>query len=291
MPFKISPRANVLLAHATLLLAAGLACFAAAPPKQFHVIEATLHHGEDGPPIEPGAVLVTGAVIFFSCRRDGYQVSPVKKISIHYEFSALDPGGLPIIEPVTGKVEAELALEDKEWKPKIRQSVLVPPLAESGSYKMRFSAKDELGEGVASAEASFEVRGHAVEPSPALVIRNLRFYRSEDDSTPPLSIAAYRPGDTVWARFDIIGFKFAEGNRRDVAYTVTVTAPGGRVMLAPREPSVDQGSSFYPMKYAPCVISINLQPTLKKDEYSISVAAEDRIGKQTANESSTFRVE
>ena len=73
------------------------------------------------------------------------------------------------------------------------------------------------------------------------MIRNLRFYRTEDDSNPPLSIAAYRPGDTVWARFDITGFKFAEGNRRDVAYTVTVTAPGGRVMLAPREPSVDQG--------------------------------------------------
>ena len=176
-----------------MLLTASLACFAATPPKQFHVIEASIHHGEDGPPVEPGTFFVPGEAIFFRCRLDGYQNSPTKKITIQYEFSAVDPAGLPIVEPVKGKVEAELALEDKEWKPKIRQSVLVPPLAESGTYKMRFSAKDELGGGVATAETAFEVRGHAVEPSPTLAIRDLRFYRAEDDSGAPLAIAASAP--------------------------------------------------------------------------------------------------
>jgi hypothetical protein len=262
-----------------------------AAPKPFHAIEASLHQREDGTPIEPGTVFVPGEVIFFSCRLDGYQVSKEKKIAIQYEFSAVDPGGVPVMEPVTGKVEAELALEDKEWKPKIRQTVLVPPLAESGIYKVRFSAKDELSGAATSVEAPFEVRGHAVEPGGALVVRNFRFYRTEDDSTPPLAIAAYRPGDVVWARFDITGHKLGKGNQRDVAYTVTVTAPDGRVMLAPREPSVDRGSSFYPLKYAPSVISINLQPNIRPQEYTIRIAAEDRIGAQTCEAKQAFRVE
>lgn len=255
------------------------------------MIEAGLRQREDGPPIEAGTVFVPGEVIFFSCRLDGYQASKEKKIAIDYQFSAVDPGGVPVMEPVTGKVEAELALEDKEWKPKIRQTVLVPPLAESGIYKVRFSAKDALSGEATSTEAPFEVHGHAVQPSDTLVIRNFRFYRSEDDSTPPLTIAAYRPGDAVWARFDITGYKLGKGNQRDVAYTVTVTGPDGSVKLEPSEPTVDQGSSFYPMKYAPSVMSINLQPNIRAQEYTIRVAAEDRIGAQTCEWKQAFRVE
>src|SRR5579863_472152 len=127
-PSSPARSSNPMLPLALLLLLAG----ASAAPKPFHAVEAGLRQREDGPPIEPGTVFVPGEVIFFSCRLDGYQASKEKKIAIQYEFSAADPGGVPLMEPVTGKVEAELALEDKEWKPKVRQTVLVPPLAESG---------------------------------------------------------------------------------------------------------------------------------------------------------------
>ena len=70
-------------------------------------VEAGLRQREDGPPIEGGTVFVPGEVILFSCRLDGYQASKEKKIAISYGFSAVDPGGLPVIEPVTGKVEVE----------------------------------------------------------------------------------------------------------------------------------------------------------------------------------------
>jgi len=95
----------------------------------------------------------------------------------------------------------------------------------------------------------------------------------------------------VWARFDITGYKMGPGNQRDVAYTVTVTGPGGRVLLAPRDPSVDKGSSFYPMRYAPCAISLNLQPNIRPDEYSIAINAQDRIGNQSYESKYSFRVE
>jgi hypothetical protein len=267
-----------------------LALSAATPPKSFKIVDAGIHQTEDGPLVEKGAAFVPGEVIFFSCRLDGYQVSAAQKVAIQYEFSAVDPAGVPVVEPVKAKIDTELALEDKEWKPKIRQSVLVPPLAESGIYKMRFSAKDEVSGAVVSTEAAFEVHGHTVEPSATLVVRNFRFYRTEDDAE-PLKLAAYRPGDTIWARFDITGYQLGAGNQRDVAYILSVSGPGGRVLLAPREPTVDKGSSFYPMKYVPCVISLNLQPNIRAEEYTIAVTALDRIGNQTYELKQIFRVE
>jgi hypothetical protein len=262
----------------------------AAAPKPIKIIEAGIHQTEDGPLSLAGTIFVPGEVIFFSCRLDGYTVSPEKKVSIRYEFSAVDPGGVPIVEPVSGKIDAELSPQDKEWKPKIRQTALIPPLAQSGIYKVRISVKDELSESATMAESAFEVRGHDVEPSDTLVVRNFSFHRTEDDAE-PLKIAAYRPGDAVWARFDITGYKLGEGNQREVSYTVTVTRADGKVLLPPREPSVDKGASFYPMRYAPCVINLNLQPDIRRDEYTILITAEDKIGNQTVESKQTFRVE
>jgi hypothetical protein len=264
---------------------------AAAPPKTFKAVDVGIHQSEDGPLVEKSTAFVPGETLFFSCRLDGYQVSPARKVAIEYQFTAVDPAGVPLMEPVSAKIETELALEDKDWKPKIRQTVLVPPLAEPGLYKIRFSAKDELSGATAAAETTFEVRGHAVEPADSLVIRNFRFYRSGDDDAAPLTLPAYRPRDTVWARFDITGYKLRAGNQRDVAYTLAVTGPGGRVLLAPRQPTVDQGTSFYPMKYLPCVISLTLQPDIRPQEYTITIVAEDRIGNQTYESKQTFRVE
>jgi hypothetical protein len=263
----------------------------AAPPKQFKAFDVGIHQSEDGPLVEKGTTFVPGETLFFSCRLDGYQSSPARKVSIEYRFAAVDPAGVPVMEPVTAKIETELALEDKDWKPKIRQTVLVPPLAESGVYKIQFSAKDVLSGAAAAAETTFEVRGHAVESSDSLVIRNFRFYRSGDDDAAPLKLAAYRPGDTVWARFDITGYKLRAENQRDVAYTLAVSGPGGRVLLAPRQPTVDQGTSFYPMKYLPCVISLTLQPDIRPEEYTITIVVEDRIGNQNYESKQTFRVE
>ena len=62
--------------------------------------------------------------------------------------------------------------------------------------------------------------------------------------------------------FDENGIKFAFP-------TVSVTGEGGRVLLKPGEPSADQGSSFYPMRYVPCTISLNLQKNIAPGEYTV----------------------
>ena len=254
------------------------------------ITDAGIREKEDGVLIAPGTTFVPADVVFFACQLQGYQVSPEKKVAIEYQFSAVDPNGVAVTEPVSAKINAELAPEDKDWKPRIRQTVLVPPLADSGVYKIRISVKDTVSGETSSAETSFEVRGRAVEPSATLVTRNFHFYRGEEDSE-PLSVASYRPGDSVWARFDITGYKFGPENQRDVAYTVTVTAESGRVLLRPGEPSVDKGASFYPMRYAPCAFSFTLQPNLAKGEYTVLIQAQDRVGGQTSEWKQAFRVE
>jgi hypothetical protein len=45
------------------------------------------------------------------------------------------------------------------------------------------------------------------------------------------------------------------------------------------------------MKYVPCGISLNLQPNIHPDEYTIAIAVQDRIGNQTYESKQTFRVE
>ena len=74
-------------------------------------------------------------------------------------------------------------------------------------------------------------------------------------------------------------------------FTSTVTRSDGKVLVTPGEPSVDKGVSFYPMRYAPCEMSLTLQPNIKPDEYTILISAQDRIGNQTAESKQTFRVE
>ncbi|MEO7650914.1 MAG: hypothetical protein ABIZ80_10645, partial [Bryobacteraceae bacterium] len=261
-------------------------------PKPFAIVQAGIHQIDDGPPVPPGATFVPGEVVFFSFLMDGFKVAggPARHVSITYKVLATDPKDVLITEQVDGKIDLDLNPEDKEWRPKIRQSILIPPLAGSGAFKVRVVAKDELAGTTATREVSFEVRGHQVEPADTLVVRNFRFYRGEDEQE-PLKVAAYRPGDTVWARFDIAGFKLGPGNLVDVAYLIAVSGPGERVLFRQAEPSVEKKTSFYPMQYVPSQINLSLQPTIRPEQYFITVSVQDRFGNQTYETKQPFRVE
>ena len=120
--------------------------------------------------------------------------------------------------------------------------------------------KDEIAQAEVRKSVDFKVRGRDVEPSPTLVVRNLRFYRTEEDKK-PLELAAYRPGDAVWIRFDMTGFKFGEKNRFDVGYGIQVLKPNGEATLTQPEAAVEQDKSFYPRKFVPAAFSLNLPRT------------------------------
>src|SRR5580765_6086882 len=88
----------------------------AAPLK---ITDAGIREKEDGALIAPGTTFVPADLIFFSCQISAYQLSPAKKVSIEYTFSAVDPKGVAITEPISSKVDVELSPEDKDWKPRI----------------------------------------------------------------------------------------------------------------------------------------------------------------------------
>jgi hypothetical protein len=194
------------------------------------------------------------------------------------------------MEPVSNEITAELTPQDKDWKPKVRLEVPLPPLAGSGTYKMAVKVHDEIGKSDAEKTVPFEVRGHEVEPSATLAVRNFRFYRGEEDREPLLK-PVYRPGDPVWARFDLIGYKFGPKNSIDVTYGVAILNSAGKVLWSQPEAAVERADSFYPKRYVPGAMGINLQPNIRPGEYTIEVQAKDAIGNQTVAGKYTFSVE
>jgi len=246
---------------------------------------------------EGGAVLpasfehVPGETIFFVCRVGGYTKTADEQIHLAYSIEAVDSKGVPIMEPFHNEIREEVTPQDKDWMPKIQTEVMVPPLAGSGTYKIIVKVDDVVAKANAASTVPFHVKGRDVTPSDTLVVRNFQFFGSEEDSQ-PLAKAAYRPGEGVWARFDITGFKYGAKNKIDVNYVTSVIADeSGKVLWTQPEAAVEQSESFYPKQYIPASMGITLQKNIRPGTYTIAVQVKDAVGDQTYEIRETFRVE
>ena len=261
----------------------------AAPATALAVVEVRIAQSDGGAPLPADFAHYPGETLYLSFEVEGYQANAKDSIALESKVEAFDPQSVPILEPITQKINAELAPEDKNWKPKVTHELVIPPLAPSGTYQLTINVADSIGKTTARKAVSFQVKGHEVAPSDTLVIRNFRFFRGEND-TQPLTQAAYRPGDAVWTRFDITGYKFGPGNRLEVSYQVAVLNGEGKLLW--RSPDIpEQHQSFYPQHYVPGSGSISLQPTIKPGEYAIEVTAKDPIGNQTCEAKQAFSVQ
>lgn len=232
-----------------------------------------------------------GETMFFSFQVDGFTVSTGERVHLSYKIDAFDSHGTRLMEPVASEIEESLAPEDKNWKPTVRQEITIPPLADSGTYKIVISVSDILAaNATATKEVPFEVRGRHVDPSDTLVIRNIRFFRGEEDRE-ALAKAAYRPGDAVWARFDIIGYKYGDGNSIDVSYDVAVLSPSGKVLYSQQQAGADRSQSFYPKRFVPAIFSLATKRDTRPGEYTILVTAHDGVGSQTSEARQSFTIE
>jgi hypothetical protein len=97
--------------------------------------------------------------MFFSFQVDGYRLFRPDRVHLSYKMDAFDPHGVRIVEPVAAEIEETLAPEDKNWKPTVRQEIRIPPLADSGTYKIAISLTDEIGNGHRHPGGPFAVRG------------------------------------------------------------------------------------------------------------------------------------
>jgi len=270
----------------SLLLAASLG--GAATP--LAVVRPTVSDRDGGAAVPNSFVHDPGETMFFSFQVDGFAASSVDRVHLSYKLEAFDPHGVRLMAPVAAEIEETLAPEDKNWKPTVRHEIVIPPLAESGEYKIAISVTDLIANATATKEVPFEVRGRRVDPSDTLVIRNLRFLRGEDDRE-ALPKAVYRRGDAVWARFDMIGFKYGESNAIDVSYDVAVLSPSGKTIYTQPHAGDDRSQSFYPKRYVPAVFSLATKPDTRPGDYILLITAHDGVGSQTAEARHSFTIE
>jgi len=134
------------------------------------------------------------------------------------------------------------------------------------------------------------VRGHDVAPSQTLAVRNFRFFRGENDDK-PIQTAAYRPGDSLWARFDMTGYKIAEKNLFDIGYGLVVLRADGSVAYSQPEAATSKEAPFYPQRYQPGELSLNMPKDIAKGEYTIVLTVRDNVGQQTCETRETFSIE
>src|SRR5580693_5938230 len=277
-----------------LLLAA--LWFAVAPlsgataEKKLAIVKLAFAQSEDGPGLTSTYEFLAGESVFFSCLVDGYTKSDKDEISLTHQIQSKDARGVLLQAPTSGKVEATLAPEDKEWRPKLRDTIVIPPLADSGEYQVLVKVRDERAGTVAEARATFMVRGRDIPTSDTLVVRDFKFFRGEED-TKPVRAAAYRPGDSLWARFIMTGYKLGDGNQFDIEYGLTVLRADGTVAYSEPHAADHKDQPFYPQRYQPGVLNLNFPKDQPLGEFTIVLAVKDNLGGQTYETRQQFSVE
>jgi hypothetical protein len=269
-----------------LLFALAMPVFAA----PLEIVRPVISDSDGGAVLPASFDHVPGETLFYFCRVGGYQKTADEKIHLGYTIEAVDPAGVPIMEPFHQEIVDEVTPQDKDWMPKIQTEIMVPPLAGSGTYKITVKVEDLVAKSKTESSVPFQVRGRNVALSDTLTVSNFQFFRSEDD-TQSIEKAAYRPGDAVWARFDITGFKYGPKNKIDISYLTSVITDSGKVLWTQPSPEVDQSDSFYPKRYVPASMGINLQNNIRTGTYTIAVQVKDAIGNQTYETRQTFTVE
>ena len=276
----------------TIFYCFSMLLLAAADEKNLKIENLQLAQSEDGTPLPADFQYVPGETVFFSCHVSGFtrMGEEPPKLFLTYQIEARDPNGVLILPVETDKVAADLTPEDRHWRPKIRYTIALPPLADTGQYRVIVKVKDEFGKVEATSDFPLLVRGRTVEPSNTMAIRNFRFLRSEEDAA-PLKDPAYRPGDSVWARFDMTGYKIGEKNHFDVEYGLKVLRPNGEVTYEEPKAAEAKDETFYAQRYTPGILSLNLPKDLPAGDYKIILTVRDNVGGQKQETVQTFSVQ
>jgi hypothetical protein len=273
-------RLTALFLNALLASAAGL-----------QIIQPTLSDTDGGPPNPAGAAYHPGDSLYFTARIAGYAKDKDEQVRLAYTVQAVDPRGIALTEPFQGKINAEVAPQDKDWLPKIETGISIPTMLFAGEYKIAVKVDDLIAQTASEMAVPFQLRGREdIHPGDSLSIQAFRFLRHEDD-TKAAERAAYVPGDHLWARFDLTGFRYGAANRIDVTYVTSVLGPDGKTLWTQPHPVGEQSESFYPRAFVPAEMGIELQARIKPGAYTLVVRARDAIGDQSCELRQAFTIE
>lgn len=277
-----------------VLCAAGLAAgtLSAAPKLAFERL--ALHQYEDGPLLPASHDFLPGETVWFSCRIAGYDSQPAgdnRNVKLSWQTGLLDPGGIPVEPPKTGRLEESLRLQDKDWVPKFVVSFLLPSFIPGGSYHIPVTVKDEIAGSEISGDLEFHVRAETIEPSASFVIRNFRFLRNEDDTVGLRPPVVYKQGSTLWARFEMAGYKFEANNKFSVEYGLAILGADGKELFAQPAAAAESKESFYPQLRVPGALSLHLENNVPLASYTLVLTVRDKIGGDAVELRESFRVE
>lgn len=260
---------------------------AADTQKSLAIVGARVESSEDAPAVSSDYEFLPGDFLYFQFEVAGFKISGneysgPRTISLEYDIEVRDSGGTLLAPAEKAAIKEEVAPQDKDWLPKRRASFLLPSYASFQHCQVVLTINDLLDKATAHQEFPFILAGTKVEPLPSLSIQNVRFLRSSEDG-PGLQVVAYRPGDTIWARFDMTGFQLGPHNLAQLSYDVTVNRPDGRVIFH-RENAARQKLQglFYPPQVIPGVLSVTTTPDLQHGEYTVIILLKDEIGQKTA---------
>ena len=259
------------------------------------IVEAGVQQSEDSPFVPTSYVFLPGDYLYFTFDIAGFAIQSfnqdeVRKISLSYVITPEDSQGVPLTEAVSDGIQAELNPEDKRWTPKRRVSFLLPSYIANGDFHVHVVAKDAFAKAEVSKDFPFHIGGPVIEPSTSVNVEHFEFLRREADRD-ALDIPAYAPGDTVFARFDMAGFKLAARNTYDLEYGISVTKPSGKPFVdSPRAADL-KASSFYPAQYLPGVIRINTPPDSGKGEYILTLTVRDLVNNTKSETKKSFSIE
>jgi hypothetical protein len=259
---------------------------------QLAIVQPLIAQFDGGPAVAAGTGFGGGESIFLSFDIAGFKPEGDEdlKIQLSWECQAFDAAGVAMTRLEKGDVKVDLAPEDKKWRPRIRVELPLPQGLIAGAGEIRLAATDLVGNGKATLRVPFRTRGLNLEGVTKLQDLRFRFYRSEEAMT-PLAVAAYRQGDTVWARFDMAGYRLGEGNAYQLSYGLEVFRANGESLFKQEEAANESGKSMYPRRSMPGALSLQLTKDLALGEYTIVLRIRDGIGKQESESKHSFRVE
>jgi hypothetical protein len=273
----------------------GLSLIGAEAQPQLAIVGAGVEQAEDAPVVSSDFTFLPGDYVYFSFQVSGFKTSggeyaAGRRLSLTYQVALLDQAGAVLEQQQIDRIGEEITPQDKNWAPKRRASFLLPPFIAAGTYQIRLTVHDEYGKADVSRDFPFHVGGRNIEPASSLSIQNFRFLRDERDAH-PLETPDYRAGSTVWARFDMTGFKTGARNAVHLQYGVSVLRPDGSVIFTQPEAANEAMESDYHPQFIPGVLSVTTTPTLARGEYTMVVSVHDLLGKQDQTSNYKFRIE
>lgn len=259
------------------------------------VLDGGVERSEDAPYVSGSFQFLPGEYLYFTFHIAGFKVqtnekTEVKSLSLAFEVTPEDANGLPLAPSETGKIQDDLSKEDKNWTPKRRASFLLPSYVAAGEYHVHVVAKDLIGKTEVTRDFPFRMGGLHVNPATSVQTQDFEFLRNEEDAN-GLEVPAYAPGDTVWARFQMTGFKLAAGNKYRLSYGVKVLRPDGKTFLDEPNAAQIESDSFYPAQYVPGELQITTPKNAAHGSYAVTLTVRDLIADQTVELKRTFSIE